>query len=1037
MDMIGSGKLSIDNLPKERRAILAGIEAQIQKFRGNAEREEKECASKDKIRDKERPNNVISILGGRGSGKTSVALTIYNSLRNNNSEKNLDSILNIIDPSKFNVEDNALGWIIYSFENDIEKWKKDNSQNINYCNDIKNDGLYTKYEELKTNYIHSRKFYRENLSAITESRYEYDKINEKISSADRNLEKSFREFIEELCNVKRGSCKSSDDSGINEPMIFITFDDVDLCPEKGPEILELILNYLSHPNIVCIVLGDYATFSESLIIDLWKKSNIPSQLEKDTKANNNNTIFNNIVRRADDILGKVLPYKYRFELKDLELMDRLHFTPFGKGKMPKLYELIDKILIIEVNKGKSDEQTTGEYEKSSLLKYFIEPLIDVSSIVKKIEELNLDKNETRRPYDGYHLDVADNNSYNELILKLQNSSEHRKDLKELKAFDYAYILSGNPRGLINLYYKLEEICDGLDKPKLQVVSSTSSKFFGYGDYQEIYLNNYNMYTKLFEAFYNSNIELVNNNDGFDIRDILKLNKNHSTLEINGNRLILTGSDYYEYFNFNVSTSLLTISALKENRKMEKLNKDKCAFIQLFYDLAKVFLGSKIKEDEKTWSFKNICIYKRSEDYISYNSIDFKYFYDFYYFQRLYKVCLPLIIRDRKVHADIRNRLKAVALSIIKAISADEVKEKSRFIEGIFNINKLDYYLISDIRDKLNTINTIAENYSERGIGIFFDHENTDNIVHEILESQEQEYYRVRGLEEILKTSRYHLVCNEILTASDNSKKSVSQRCREIKDIVNSLRNDEVFGDGTFNEILTYAESEDWQNMRKELVKINTIIAEYLTYKIQTSGNSITSEKAVELIQSIKEVNQKFYNRINKNKSVEPVIGLAEYTELQDKLNSVINNSEIPLISNDSLSESRILEPIIVNKKSKLSEQFILKPVIVNRNKKSKLDEPGKIEFMVSEFLRRSVIREPFKENAIGVLKQVTSDEEVVNICKDIDKNNFKEKMYGISKILIGRWYRIGNMDKINLLKEVATPDNEEFISTYENELLVL
>jgi len=93
--------------------------------------------------------------------------------------------------------------------------------------------------------------------------------------------------------------------------------------------------------------------------------------------------------------------------------------------------------------------------------------------------------------------------------------------------------------------------------------------------------------------------------------------------------------------------------------------------------------------------------------------------------------------------------------------------------------------------------------------------------------------------------------------------------------------------------------------------------------------------------------------------------------------------------------------------------------------------------MVSEFLRRSVIREPFKENAIGVLKQVTSDEEVVNICKDIDKNNFKEKMYGISKILIGRWYRIGNMDKINLLKEVATPDNEEFISTYENELLVL
>lgn len=1012
MDMIGSGKLSKDNLPQDRLDILNGIRSQIQRFRENAYEAEKEFINnnKDRVKDKERPNNVISILGGRGSGKTSVALTINNEL-----EKKSDFMLDIIDPSKFNVEDNALGWIIYSFEDYIDKWKKSNCQNDDYCDGKNENDLAKKYSKLKENYIYSRKFYRENLSTLIDGRYEYDKTNQLITIADRKLENSFREFIEEFCRVKRNSCKKNDNE-VDEPLIFITFDDVDLCPEKGPEILDLILNYLSHPNIVCLVLGDYATFSEALVIDLWKKSNIPVQLSKDTMANNNNTLFNGIVRRADDILGKVLPYNYRFELNDLSLIDRLSFTPFGKGDMPKLYELLDKINISKVENNKEGiEKIT---QTSTMLKYFIEPMIDIGRILDKIYSIDLTRD--KRRYEGYDSDVEENIQYNNLVLNykkllldIDNESEKKNELKKLKynelkkikIFDYSYVLSGNPRGLINLYYKLKSICEKKDESELQL--HISPRY--YGTKKNVYERNYKIYTKLFEAFYNSNIEISNCNDEIDIREILKLNKEYSTLEVNNSQLKLIGGKYYEYINFNIFTKLLTIRCSGN----KQLTKEKSAFIQLFYDLAKIFFGEKIVE-EQPWNFNEVCIYRRKEDLIEYSSINFKYFYDFYCFQTLYKACLPLIIIDRRVPIDIRNRLKAIALSIIKCIADDERSTKSRFIENVYDPSNFEYFRISDIKNKHDTINIIASKYFPEGINPFID---SVDIMHQIMYQREQEYYNGDGLNFILKKSRYYLACNEMLCITANPKKSISKRCKEIKNIILSYEENMNSKDKDFEEIIFYADNEDWDEITKLLVTINENIINFLILEISKS-EEINNDERIKLLQSVKQIYTNFHNVINRNKQASATIGLDIYTQLQEKLNEEINK----------IIESQMDD--IIDFEDLLSEYT------------DGVNEEEIIENVLKPFVSKMYLKKPSKENIINRLKSKDANNIIdKKILEDINIDNFKEKMMYIIELMINRWCKEEKYEKIESLLKDSISEYREFIikirNNYEQSSFVL
>lgn len=124
-----------------------------------------------------------------------------------------------------------------------------------------------------------------------------------------------------------------------EPLIFFFFDDVDMSARKSPQILKELLSFLSHPNIVIVISGDYIIFTESLtnyflenmhnfssdssrsfIFD-YKDSFLPGLDVKyrkgkyDEYSEIKETEYREAVGRCEFFLKKVMPPQYRYHVR--------------------------------------------------------------------------------------------------------------------------------------------------------------------------------------------------------------------------------------------------------------------------------------------------------------------------------------------------------------------------------------------------------------------------------------------------------------------------------------------------------------------------------------------------------------------------------------------------------------------------------------------------------------------------------------------------------------------------------------------------
>lgn len=213
-----------------------------------------------------KPNNTISIIGDRGVGKTSLMLTLLDKLMWNNKKdgikKQENIILPIVDPEKFNAEKNVLGWIIFHFKEIIDGFEE---QNRDYCSEKKKDFEQLKEQHLKLQkiYVKSRESSRIEMAGFVSGSSEYVKISEDVIFADMSLDKELNKFINKfVAYIKKYISKDEN------PLIFITFDDIDLCPEQGVKIMNTILEYLAHPSIVTLVLGKLDNFKVGIENDL-------------------------------------------------------------------------------------------------------------------------------------------------------------------------------------------------------------------------------------------------------------------------------------------------------------------------------------------------------------------------------------------------------------------------------------------------------------------------------------------------------------------------------------------------------------------------------------------------------------------------------------------------------------------------------------------------------------------------------------------------------------------------------------------------
>ncbi|UPO98533.1 hypothetical protein MKD34_09635 (plasmid) [Cetobacterium somerae] len=343
-------KIGARNLSdKELEVLLPNWEdifSEIVKIRDSSIRkDEEDSILKEEPEFEKHHNNVFSILGERGAGKTSVQLSLKYRLMEhykNKEEYKNDTILQLIVPQDMEGNSSAIGWIIAYFSNLVEKIEEDfkeNRQLFYYEKNCKINPVLMKFKELKKSFFIRSESYKNSINSDN-SITEYIERNGEVIKEDINLSKKFKDFIDEYVKYKKNVNKNN----ASEPLIHIFFDDVDISNKKCLMVLETIMRYLSHANIVVFVAGDYSTFKETITLKYLKddgllyKDLLNETFEKCTALEVRQTL-------AYDYLKKVLSPALRYELKKYNLDEKKDFK-YGKldDNKFKLKNLIEEKL---------------------------------------------------------------------------------------------------------------------------------------------------------------------------------------------------------------------------------------------------------------------------------------------------------------------------------------------------------------------------------------------------------------------------------------------------------------------------------------------------------------------------------------------------------------------------------------------------------------------------------------------------------------------------------------------------------------------
>lgn len=206
-------------------------------------------------------DNIFSILGKRGAGKTSVVLTLKQILKQ---EKTKDIVLPIIMPEIIPQECSMIGWILSLLEESVLNLEKilDNKTEGKYFVDCKRrpqNSLEKEYRKVKQ--LCYSQFYRvKGAESFTAA----------VINTEQQTQNSFNFSHELVCfwdKLVAAIQEAYEITDNGQPLIYIIFDDVDLMPDAVNNLFSTIIKYLSHPNLVVFVTAD-----EDLLYDVIEHS---------------------------------------------------------------------------------------------------------------------------------------------------------------------------------------------------------------------------------------------------------------------------------------------------------------------------------------------------------------------------------------------------------------------------------------------------------------------------------------------------------------------------------------------------------------------------------------------------------------------------------------------------------------------------------------------------------------------------------------------------------------------------------------------
>lgn len=260
--------------------------------------------------------NNISVLGVRGSGKTSILKSIINDLEkeNNNKNEELNIIFPMIIPENMSEKMNLLSTILGLFKKKVDEIENKNKEKSQNCWEKTTTEVSKKYNSLLKKYCHMQSEFRQVSIDEFISESNYVRKNAEIFNADSEFINDFNKFITEITQK-------------TNTLIFFFIDDIDLSTNRCTDIIKTLLAYMSHPKIVTILSGDLDTFAEELTIDFLKKGDLLHKDLLDISFINNDE--KNILERKKELayeyLKKIIPPIYRHNLKTWSLKNRAQF----------------------------------------------------------------------------------------------------------------------------------------------------------------------------------------------------------------------------------------------------------------------------------------------------------------------------------------------------------------------------------------------------------------------------------------------------------------------------------------------------------------------------------------------------------------------------------------------------------------------------------------------------------------------------------------------------------------------------------------
>lgn len=283
-------------------------------------------------------NDTITILGSRGSGKTSFLMNILKNYENNNDVE----VIELIDPTLIEEKGHIFLTLISLIQAKVE-----NVINKKECNPCCKDYQLRKCweNELKklAAGLPSIDIETTSLYANWDDPEHVMKKGLEAVKAAKELELNFNILVYEALRI------------LNKKAFLIAFDDIDINFNNGWKVLETIRKYLTSPKIITVLSGDIKLFSKAIRKQQW--INFGEELLKNEGERLNK------MEKYDELVTEI---EGQYMQKIMKAPYRIHLSTIGE--MINNNDIHIKIL------AKEEETETKQKSKEYIYNYYKERL---------------------------------------------------------------------------------------------------------------------------------------------------------------------------------------------------------------------------------------------------------------------------------------------------------------------------------------------------------------------------------------------------------------------------------------------------------------------------------------------------------------------------------------------------------------------------------------------------------------------------------------------------------------------------------------